>query len=90
MELREELSRLGAKLILEAVDLIQTNRLDLKDQDDQLATYAHKIGKEDGQLKLGQDSVLQMLRKIQGMDGYKGAFLQQRWKLQGLQGEKSG
>lgn len=74
LELREELSHLGAKLILEAVDLIQTNRLDLKDQNDQLATYAHKISKEDGQLNLGRDSVFQMLRKIQGMDGYKGAF----------------
>lgn len=74
LELREDLSHLGAKLILDLVALIETKGLNLKAQDDQLATYAHKIGKEDGQLKLGQDSVLQMLRKIQGMDGYKGAF----------------
>ena len=76
LELRCDLSQLGADQMVKALDLIQEGSLKLKDQDDSKATYAEKITKEDGLLNLGQDTVFQMLRKIQGMDGYKGAYFE--------------
>lgn len=72
LELREDLSHLGADLLMDFLPTIDQAKA--QDQDESQVTYAEKISKEDGHLNLGQDTSFQMLRKIQAMDGYKGAY----------------
>jgi len=48
--LHDRLAQLGADAILEALDTIAAGQAQPEPQDDSLATYAHKLSKEEGQL----------------------------------------
>lgn len=48
--LHDRLAELGAKAIIEAIDGLANNQLTAEKQDDSLATYAHKLTKEEAQI----------------------------------------
>lgn len=75
IDLRKELSLLGGKAILEVLTDIENGSVNFLPQDETLATYAPKIVKSEGQIKPKLETCFQILRKIQGMDTYGGAYI---------------
>jgi len=55
LELEEKLAKLGADLIKNIIEKFLTEKIDLKIQNDLIATYTEKLSKEDGKLNLEDD-----------------------------------
>ena len=68
-ELYTELSVLGAKLMLRAIDEIAKGTAARAPQDEKLATYAHMISKSEGALDFNK-SPEQLVRLIRGVSAY--------------------
>ncbi len=73
--LSEKLSGLGRELLLEVVPDYLASRIESIPQDDEEATYAPLIKKEDGQLDL-HEPVEILERKIRALNPWPGTFLQ--------------
>ena len=54
--LTEEMSNMGAKLILESIELIQNNKVNFIDQKESEATYAKKIKKNEAKIDWNDDA----------------------------------
>lgn len=72
-ELHDELSTMGAKLLLETLPLIESGNITHEKQDDSLSTYAGMIYKADGKVDFSQDAKV-IDRLIRGFDPWPGAF----------------
>lgn len=72
-QLHDELSRLGADLVLETVIKIDSGTVTTEAQDDTLATRAPKLTKEDFRIDWNQPGVV-IRNKIRAFDDYPGAF----------------
>lgn len=73
-EVYERLSKLGAQMIVPAVDLLESGSYELQKQDDMLATKAPKLRPEHQWIDLGLDS-LRVHNHIRGMSPFPGAWL---------------
>lgn len=72
-ELHDELSIMGARLLLETLPLIEAGNITREKQDDNLSTYAGMIYKADGKIDFSKDSKV-IDRLIRGFDPWPGAF----------------
>ena len=70
-ELHDELSRMGARLIVQALE--QLDELDAQKQDDALATYAPMISKKDGLVDFSR-SPEQIERQMRAFDPWPGTY----------------
>lgn len=71
--LHDRLAEIGAKLLLEALDLIEKGEAKPEKQNDSLSTYAHMISKADGKVDFSR-SPEEIERLIRGFDPWPGAF----------------
>ncbi len=55
-KLSNEMSEIGAKLILDSLNLIQQNKADFFEQDESKATYAKKIKKDEAKINWNEDA----------------------------------
>ncbi len=71
--LSEELSELGADVLLEAIDLIANKKATFTKQDDSIATYAPKLKKKDGLIDWKEDAA-KIRNKVRGYIPWPGAY----------------
>lgn len=72
-ELHDELARMGARLMVEALDKIHS--LQAEPQDDALATYAPKISKAEAKLDFAK-SALALEREVRAFSPFPGSWLE--------------
>lgn len=72
-QLHDRLSEMGAKLTIEALELIESGKATFEKQDDSLSTYASMIKKQDGKISFDK-SPEEVERLIRGFDPWPGAF----------------
>ena len=72
-DLHDELSELGAKLLVETLAEVEADRIDPQPQDDALATYAPMIFKKDGLIDF-TCSPEEVERQIRAMTPWPGAY----------------
>ena len=72
-ELHDALSEIGARLMVRALDLIESGEASFTPQDDSLSTYAGMIRKEDGKIDFTEPAEA-IDRKIRAFDPWPGAF----------------
>ncbi len=72
-EVSAGLERLGSDLLIEALDLSEAGRLELVEQDDNLATYAEKIEAGDRELDLGR-SAIDLINQVRALSPHIGAY----------------
>jgi methionyl-tRNA formyltransferase len=73
--LSARLADLGGKLIVGALDLHQARDLELREQDDRLATYAEKIGPDDRRLDPTRPAA-ELERTVRALTSHIGAHLE--------------
>ena len=73
LTLDKKLSQLGARLLIEALDLIENNEVEFKPQNDASATYAPKLRKENGLIDFSKPAD-QIFNLIRGTKGWPSAF----------------
>lgn len=73
-ELTDELSRVGAELIVKTLPLIEEGKLAPEKQDDKLASYAGMIRKEDGKLDFTGETAEEAERKVRAFDPWPGTY----------------
>jgi len=78
--LADRLSKSGSDLLLEAIDLIQTNKYKLITQDERKATFAPKLKKEDG-LIYWDKSAQDIFNLIRGCAIWPSAFTHYQGKI---------
>ncbi len=78
--LHDRMSELGAELVLETVNLIESGNFELKKQDDSLASPAPKIIKEICEIDW-KKSATEIHNLIRGLSPYPGAFFNFRDKV---------
>ena len=71
--LSEKLSELGAKLLLEAIDLIEKGKATFEKQDNSKATYAPKLNKRDGLIDWSEPAV-KIDNRVRGLLPWPGAY----------------
>lgn len=71
--LSEKLSDIGAKALLEAMDLIESGKARFEKQDDTLATYAPKLKKEDGLIDW-KEPAAKIHNRVRGLLPWPGAY----------------
>lgn len=71
--LHDRLSRIGAELLAETVDLLAEGRLVPEKQDDALTCYAPMLKKDDGQIDWGKDAP-GIKNLVRGMTPWPGAY----------------
>jgi methionyl-tRNA formyltransferase len=69
----DELARMGADLLTETLPAYIEGKIQPQAQDDEKATYAHRLKKEDGELDLSQ-SAGELTRKVRAFNPWPGAF----------------
>ncbi len=82
-DISEKMSTLGAKLILDALDLIKSGNTNLSDQNENEATYAKKIDKKESKINWN-DSARNIVAKINALSPSPGCwfdFLGSRIKI---------
>ncbi len=75
LELSNEMSKLGAKLILDALKLIEENKADFIDQNEELATHANKIEKTELKINWNEDAK-KVIAKINAFSPNPGCWLE--------------
>lgn len=79
--LTEKLSELSAKVLVEAIDLIEKDKnLTFTKQDDSKATYAPKLKKEDGLINWKDEAVV-IHNKVRGLLPWPGAYTHYEGKV---------
>lgn len=73
-ELSNELSKLGAELIIEFIDKLNTGSIKYQKQDDRQATYAQKITKETQIIDFNSMSTAEILCMIKGLTDRGGSI----------------
>ena len=73
-ELSARLARLGARLLLEALDRHERGELELTEQDEEQATYATKVDPQERRLDPAQPAV-ELERVVRALAPHIGAFL---------------
>ena len=74
-ELSDQMSKLGAKLILEALDIIKSGKTKFISQNDKKATYAKKIEKVESQINWNQEAK-NVVAKINALYPNPGAWFE--------------
>ena len=74
-ELHDRLSLIGGRLMVEAMDLLQKGRLELRPQDEDGVLYAAKIGKAETRIDIEQPA-LQVHKHICGLSPFPGAWFE--------------
>ena len=88
--LHDRLAEVGARLLIEALDLIEEGKVQAEKQDESLSTYAHMISKADGKVDFRR-SPEEIERLIRGFDPWPGAFcdcgdvVMKLWKAEPLE-----
>ena len=72
-ELEKKLSQLAAEKIIENIDNIIRGKANFEEQNNSEATYAEKIDKKEGKI-IWNDSAKKIIRKINGLHPYPGAY----------------
>ncbi len=75
--LHDELSRLGALMIVEALPQIDAGTLQATQQPEQGVTYAAKLTKDEGRINW-QDSAAEIERKLRGLSPWPGVYFESR------------
>lgn len=94
-ELHDELSRLGAELLADTLSLIEAGKALPEKQDENQATYAGLITRQDGKIDFS-NTPQEIERKIRAFDPWPGAFCSygedqlKIWKAECLSGGASG
>ncbi len=78
--LSEKLSDAGARLLIEALDMIESKKETLTRQDDTKASYAPKLRKEDGLIDWNE-SALVIHNKVRGLIPWPGAYTYYNGKI---------
>ena len=76
-DLTEKLSYLGAKLIIQSLNLIENNKANFINQDDSKATYAKKIEKKECKIKWNIPAK-NLVAKINGLSPFPGAWFEHK------------
>ncbi len=74
-EMRQVLAEEGAKALLEVLDDMEKGTAVFMPQNDEEATYAPKIEKEEGHLLPKEETAGEVVAKIRGLDSYGGASI---------------
>lgn len=72
-DIHDELSHMGAELMVEVLPLIDKGSVLYEEQDESLSTYAPRIEKKDGKIDFEQ-SAFSIQQKIRAFDPWPGAF----------------
>lgn len=72
-DLHDRLAEIGAKAILETLDILESDKLTATTQDDSLATYAHKLDKKEAIINW-QNSATDIERLIRAFNPWPVAF----------------
>lgn len=78
--LHDKMSSIGAKLILNSIDLIESNQVKQYEQDDSIATPAPKITKEICKIDWNNNAV-DIHNLVRGLSPYPGAFFEHNGKI---------
>ncbi len=73
--LHDKLAKLGSQALLQTLDKIEKNTLIAIPQDNNLATYAQKINKQEGRIDWQQPAI-ELVHKIQAFNSWPVAFCQ--------------
>jgi methionyl-tRNA formyltransferase len=73
LSLYEDLTKIGSKLIVETLNLLQQNKLIKEKQDDTLSTLAPILTKEDGLLNFNE-TALQINQKVRGFNPFPSTY----------------
>ena len=71
--LSNKLANLGSKLILQSLNLIEKNNYNLTEQNEDQATYAKKIDKQESEIKWNTPAN-KIIAKINGLSPFPGAW----------------
>jgi methionyl-tRNA formyltransferase len=74
-EVESQLATLGANKITEAIDLIKNNKANFVEQNNEQATYAKKITKEDEKINWNHDAK-KIIAQIHGLNPRPGAYFE--------------
>ena len=74
-EVESQLATLGANKIIEAIDLIKNNKANFIEQNNEQATYAKKITKEDEKINWSHDAK-KIIAQIHGLNPRPGAYFE--------------
>ena len=74
IDLHKEFSKIGAGLMMEAIDLLPLKK-DFEKQNESFATYAKKITKEELHLEASKFTVQQIINKVRAFAGYGYPFI---------------
>ena len=74
-ELSKEMSKRGAKLILEALELIEVNKAEFKSQDESEISYAKKISKTEAKINWREDAI-NIIAKIKALNPNPGCWFE--------------
>ena len=82
-DLSNKLSDLSSKLILECIDEIEGGKAKFIDQDEQKATYAKKINKEEGKINWDNsaENILAQINSLMPNPGAWFSFMGERYKI---------
>ena len=82
-DLSNKLSDLSSKLILECIDAIEGGKAKFIDQDEQKATYAKKINKEEGKINWDNsaENILAQINSLLPNPGAWFSFMGERYKI---------
>ena len=82
-DLSNKLSDLSSKLILECIDEIEGGKAKFIDQDEQKATYAKKINKEEGKINWDNsaENILALINSLLPNPGAWFSFMGERYKI---------
>ena len=82
-DLSNKLSDLSSKLILECIDEIEVGKAKFMDQDEQKATYAKKINKEEGKINWDNsaENILAQINSLLPNPGAWFSFMGERYKI---------
>ena len=74
-ELSNEMSKIGAKLILDALELIRRDKVKFTSQNESKATYAKKIEKTEAKINWNEDAQ-NIIAKINALNPYPGCWFE--------------
>ena len=82
-DLRNKLSEISSRIILDSIDEIEEGKAIFKKQEDKFATYAKKIKKEEGKIswKLNAEQILAKINSLYPNPGAWFTFMGERYKI---------
>ena len=77
ISLRNKLSELSSKLILEALSIFENNKAQFRDQQDKFVTYAKKIDKKESEINWNEPAI-KLIARINGLNPYPGVWFKHK------------